>query len=77
MAKVRSARGTLIDFDLIKIKQSMGADKEKPTTVATRTNFVENKMKRRLKKLKRDVVKKVNETVVDKKIEEKEEPIKE
>lgn len=52
---VRSARGVLVDFDLIRIKQQIGST-PKPTTVQARENFVDQKFKRRLKKIKRDVV---------------------
>lgn len=52
---VKSARGHLVDFDLLKIKQQIAAA-PKPTTVKAREDFIDQKFKRRLKKLKRDVV---------------------
>lgn len=45
---VRSARGELVDFDLIKIKQQL-ADTPAPTEVKARENFVEKRLKRKLR----------------------------
>lgn len=45
---VRTARGELVDFDLIKIKQQL-ADSPAPTEVAARENFVEKRLKRKLR----------------------------
>lgn len=45
---VRTARGDMVDFDLIKIKQQL-ADVPAPTEVAARENFVEKRLKRKLK----------------------------
>ncbi len=47
--KVRSARGTEVDFDLIKIKNQM-ATAPKPTDVKNRENFIDRKNRRRVKK---------------------------
>lgn len=56
MAKpVKSAKGQLVDFDLLKIKQQM-ASAPKPTNVKAREDFIDQKFKRRLKKLKNDIV---------------------
>lgn len=56
MAKpVKSARGQLVDFDLLKIKQQI-ASAPKPTNVQAREAFIDQKFKRRIKKLKRDLV---------------------
>lgn len=52
---VKSARGQLVDFDLIKIKQQI-ASAPKPTNVQARENFIDQKFKRRLKKITRDMV---------------------
>lgn len=52
---VKSAKGVLVNFDLIKIKQQM-ASAPKPTNVKAREDFIDQKFKRRLKKLKRDVM---------------------
>lgn len=57
MAKgVKSARGVVVDFDLLKIKQEI-ASAPKTTSVAARENFIDQKFKRRMKKLKSDVAK--------------------
>lgn len=45
---VRTARGDMVDFDLIKIKQQL-ADSPAPTEVKARENFVEKRLKRKLK----------------------------
>lgn len=52
---VKSARGVEVNFDLMKIKEQI-ASAPKPTTVKVREDFIDQKFKRRLKKLKRDVV---------------------
>lgn len=44
---VRTARGEIVDFDLIKIKQQL-VDSPAPTEVKARENFVEKRLKRRL-----------------------------
>jgi hypothetical protein len=48
--KVRTARGELIDFDLLRIKQQI-AKKPPETEVKTRENFIDKKFQRRLKKI--------------------------
>lgn len=58
---VKSARGDLVDFDLLKIKQQI-ASAPKPTNVKAREDFIDQKFKRRLKKLKRDVIDTVSKT---------------
>ena len=45
----RSARGVLIDFDKLKIKEQL-ASAPTPVEVKARQNFIENRLKRRLKK---------------------------
>lgn len=52
--KVRSARGELVDFDLLKIKSTI-ASAPKPLTVTKREDFVDKKSRKRLKKV-RDLV---------------------
>jgi len=47
--KVRSAKGELVDFDFLKIKEQL-ASAPTPMEVKTRQNFIENRLKRRLKK---------------------------
>lgn len=46
---VRSARGQVIDFNLLHIHQQM-ASMPKPSVVAAREDFVDKKLKRRLKR---------------------------
>lgn len=45
---VRTARGEMVNFDLIKIKQQL-ASAPAPTEVRERENFVERRLKRKLK----------------------------
>lgn len=59
---VKSARGQVVDFDLLRIKQQM-ASAPKTTTVQAREDFIDQKFKRRLKKMKRDVASSVNTPV--------------
>lgn len=47
--KIRSARGVLVDFDLIKIKQQI-ASAPKPVDVSVREEFVDRKIRRRIKR---------------------------
>jgi len=49
--KVRSAKGQTIDFDLLRIKQQLG-DAPKPANVQARQDFIDQKMRRRVKKVK-------------------------
>ena len=46
---VRSAKGILVDFDKLKIKEQL-ASAPTPMEVKNRQNFIENRLKRRLKK---------------------------
>lgn len=46
---VRSARGVLVDFDLIRIKEQI-ASAPQPTTVASREAFVDSKLKRHVRR---------------------------
>lgn len=64
MPKARSAKGEIVDFDLIKIKQQI-ASAPKTTTVKAREDFIDKKLKRRLKKLKRDVAVQAAEVKVE------------
>ena len=50
--KVRSARGEIVDFDLMKIKEQIEAAPE-PTNVQGRQDFIDQKMRRRRLKVKR------------------------
>lgn len=52
---VRSAKGALVDFDLLKIKSQI-ASAPKPTVVQAREDFVDQRMKRKLKRLTQPMV---------------------
>ena len=57
MAKlIRSARGTQVDFDLILIKQQIAASAA-PTNVQAREDFIENKIRRRSRRVGKPGVK--------------------
>lgn len=49
--KHRSARGEIVDLDLIKIKQEI-ASAPKPLNVKAREDFIDKKVRRRLKRKK-------------------------
>ena len=49
--RVRSAKGEIVDFDLMKIKEQIEAAPE-PTSVQARQDFIDQKMRRRVKKIK-------------------------
>jgi len=52
--KVKSAKGEVIDFDLLKIKAQIAA--RPPTTdVKKREDFIDKKLRRRVKRIKKDV----------------------
>lgn len=64
MARTRSAKGQIVDFDLLMIKQQM--QKASPPTVAVkaRENFIDKKFRRRVNTLKREpVIEQLEETV--------------
>lgn len=61
---VKSARGALVDFDLMRIKEQIGSA-PKPVNVKAREDFVDQKFKRRLKKIKRDAVVDTPDTSTD------------
>jgi hypothetical protein len=52
--KVRSARGEVIDFDLLKIKEQI-AQTPPSVDVKKREEFIDKKFQRRLRKQKREV----------------------
>ena len=52
---VKSARGQVVDFDLLKIKQQI-ASAPKPTQVQVREDFIDQKFKRRLKRMNAEVI---------------------
>lgn len=51
MRKVRSIKGQIVDFDLIKIKQQIAAQPA-PVNVREREDFIDKKVRRRSKKNK-------------------------
>lgn len=51
MRKVRSAKGQIVDFDLMKIKQQIAAQPA-PVNVREREDFIDKKVRRRAKKQK-------------------------
>lgn len=58
--KVRTAKGSVIDFDLFKIKQQMG-NVPKTVDVKTREDFIERKLRRLRRKAEADAKKKAAE----------------
>ena len=52
--KVRTAKGQVIDFDLMKIKEQMEAAPA-PTNVQARQDFIDQKMRRRVKRVKEQI----------------------
>lgn len=53
--KVKSAKGVVIDFDLLKIKEQI-ASRPPTTDVKKREDFIDKKLRRRVKRIKKDVV---------------------
>lgn len=49
MSKVRSARGEMVNFDALKIKEQL-ADRPAPMEVRAREDFVDRRLKRRAKR---------------------------
>jgi len=79
---VRSARGVEVNFDLLKIKQQI-ASAPKTTEVKARESFIDQKFKRRLKRVQAQVTDNTipppgpqvfPEVVVEKKLPESDEP---
>jgi len=54
--KVRTARGDIIDFELFKIKEGLSTSTPS-VEVKARERFIENKMKRRIKRAKNRMMK--------------------
>lgn len=69
MAKIKSMRGELVDFDLIQIKQQIAASPA-PIEVSDRKQFINNKLQRRIKKAK-DSIQSAKDLKVEVKVEEK------
>lgn len=55
MPRARSAKGIVVDFDLLKIKQQI-ASAPKPATVSARESYVDKKLKRRVNRLQRHTI---------------------
>lgn len=47
---IRSARGEMVDFDLVLIKQQITASSA-PTNVSSRADFIENKIRRKSRRV--------------------------
>ena len=69
--KVRSAKGEMIDFDLLKIKAQIAAAPPS-TDVKKREDFIDRKLRRRVKRIKKKVTQ-TEEVAVEQNIENKEE----
>jgi hypothetical protein len=54
MAKGKSARGEIVDFDLLKIKEQI-ASAPKTTNVRAREDFIDAKFKRRIRKIDENI----------------------
>ncbi len=50
--KVRSAKGVLVDFDLLKIKEQIASDPA-PLDVKARQDHIDQRLRRRLRKVKK------------------------
>lgn len=59
--KIRSARGEIVDFDLLKIKQQM-ASSPTTTTVKARQDFIEKRLRRKAQSLKYKLIKEQQRT---------------
>lgn len=66
MAKAKSAKGVVVDFDLLKIKEQM-ASAPPPTDVKARADFIDKRLRRRLRRVKPPAPK-VEPVDVDKKL---------
>jgi len=62
--KVRSAKGEVIDFDLLKIKEQI-ASRPPTTDVKKREDFIDKKLRRRVKRIKKIVEVAPEEVAVD------------
>lgn len=52
--RVRTAKGQIIDFDLLKIKEQM-ENAPKPANVQARQDFIDQKMRRRVNRVKEQI----------------------
>ena len=64
MARTRSAKGEMVDFDLLKIRQKLA---EQPVTldVKAREDFIDKKLRRRMRKAKQAVAASVDPVSVE------------
>ncbi len=62
--KARSARGVVVDFDLLAIKEKL-ASTPKPVEVKERENFIAQKSRRRRTKVKVEEVEKTTEEATE------------
>lgn len=53
--KVRSAKGVIIDFDLMTLKQQLGS-KPKPLNVEARRDFIDERLRRRSRKVQKKLL---------------------
>lgn len=65
--KVRSAKGALVDFDLLKIKEQMSTAPT-PTDVRARQDFIDRRQRRRIRKTLTTPVPKVQKVKVEPKM---------
>lgn len=66
--KVRTMRGEILDWDLASVKNQM-AKKPAPLNVKERQDFIDSKLRRRVKRVK-DQIHELQSTKVDRKIAE-------
>ena len=59
---VRSAKGVMVDFDLLRIKENLGSV-PKATTVRAREDFIDQKMQRKLRRMADSAVTPIAEAV--------------
>jgi hypothetical protein len=64
MPKIRSAKGEIVDFDLLKIRQTL-AQKPVSLDVKAREDFIDKKLRRRIRKAKHAAAVAETDAVVD------------
>ena len=72
--RVKSMKGEIVDFDVLKIKQQIAASPA-PIEVSERKSFIDNKLQRRIRRAK-DSIQNAKDNVKKLEIDVKEEPIK-
>lgn len=53
MARMRSAKGVIVDFDILRIKQQMQKASPPTATIKAREDFIDKRIRRRVNTLKR------------------------